>query len=151
MRSLENIVYISLDTFRKKLHNKGIQTLQDAWLTFFSSVQAKDIVALIDRYPEFREYYDDIASYRRKPKEVLHMYSEMIAFLDRNTVQYMVEDMTNQLSVLKKTNEELETQTKELESQNKDLESQNKDLESQNKDLLAEVERLRNLVQTDET
>ena len=151
LRSLENIVYISLDTFRKKLHNKGIQTLQDAWLTFFSSVQAKDIVALIDRYPEFREYYDDIASYRRKPKEVLHMYSEMIAFLDRNTVQYMVEDMTNQLSVLKKTNEELETQTKELESQNKDLESQNKDLESQNKDLLAEVERLRNLVQTDET
>jgi cell division protein FtsB len=72
------------------------------------------------------------------------MYSEMIAFLDRNTVQYMVEDMTNQLSVLKKTNEELETQTKELESHNKDL-------ESQNKDLLAEVERLRNLVQTDET
>ena len=151
LRSLENIVYISLDTFRKKLHNKGIQTLQDAWLTFFSSVQAKDIVALIDRYPEFREYYDDIASYRRKPKEVLHMYSEMIAFLDRNTVQYMVEDMTNQLSVLKKTKEELEMQTKDLESQNKDLESQNKDLETQNKDLLAEVERLRTLVQTNAT
>ena len=72
------------------------------------------------------------------------MYSEMIAFLDRNTVQYMVEDMTNQLSILKKTKEE-------LEMQNKDLETQNKDLESQNKDLLAEVERLRKLVQTDET
>ncbi len=135
MKSLENITYISLDTFREKLHNKGIQSRQDAWLTFFSSVQAEDIVALIEQYPEFREYYSDIAAYRRKPKEVIRMYSEAIAFLDKNTVKYMVEDMSNQLTVLKKDKEELELQNTDLKSQNMDLEAQKKDLEIQNKDL----------------
>ncbi len=74
LKNLESIIYISLDTFREKLQNKGIRTKQDAWLTFFSSAQAEDIVALIKRYPEFREYYRDIAAYRRKPEEVIRMY-----------------------------------------------------------------------------
>ena len=135
LKSLENITYISLDTFRKKLQNKGIRSRQDAWLTFFSSVRAEDIVELINKFPEFREYYSDIAAYRRNPGEVIRMYSEAIAFLDKNTVKYMVEDMTNQLAVLKKDKEEIEIQMKGLEEKRADLETQNKDLETQNKDL----------------
>ena len=135
LKSLENIVYISLDTFREKLHNKGIQSRRDAWLTFFSSTRAEDIVELINKFPEFREYYSDIAAYRRKPGEVIRMYSEMIAFLDKNTVKYMVEDMTNQLEVMKKEKADLEDQMADLEIQKADLENQMADLEIQKTDL----------------
>ena len=145
LKSLENITYISLDTFRKKLQNKGIQSRQDAWLTFFSAVQAEDIVALINKFPEFREYYSDIAEYRRKPGEVIRMYSEMIAFLDKNTVKYMVEDMTNQLEVMKKEKADLENEMVDLKTQKADLETQKADLETQNRELLAEIERLKGM------
>ena len=156
LKSLENITYISLDTFRKKLHNKSIRSRQDAWLTFFSSVKAEDIIALINKFPEFREYYSEIAAYRRKPEEVIRMYSEAIAFLDKNTVKYMVEDMTNQLAVLKSEKENLETKNADLEAQKADwenqkadLETQKADLETQNRELLAEIERLKGKMGSD--
>ena len=134
---LQNITYISLDTFRKKLQNEGISNIQDAWLTFFSSARAQDILTLIDKFPQFREYYHDIAEYRRKPEEVIRMYSEMIAFLDKNTINYMVEDMTNQVSVLKEEKKELEAQKQQLEAYNQDLKAHNQDLEAHNQELEA--------------
>ena len=176
LRSLQNITYITLDTFREKLQNEGIQSLQDAWLTFFSSVRVEDILKLIDMFPEFREYYRDIAKYRHKPEEVIHMYSEAIAFLDHNTEQYMIEDMANQISILKNEkqhlenecqdlesrnqnlksknqnleskNQNLESRNQNLESRNQNLESKNQDLESQNKSLLEEVARLKKLYES---
>lgn len=169
LRSLQNITYITLDTFRNKLQNEGIQSLQDAWLTFFSSVKVEDILKLIDMFPEFRDYYRDIAKYRRKPEEVIHMYSEAIAFLDHNTEQYMIEDMTNQLNALKKEKADFEkekkdwdtqrqnwdaqrqnwdTQRQNWDAQRQDLESKNQDLESQNKSLLEEVARLKKLYES---
>ena len=111
----------SLDPFRNKLQNEGIQSLQDAWLTFFSSVKVEDILKLIDMFPEFLDYYRDIAKYRRKPEEVIHMYSEAIAFLDHNTEQYMIEDMTNQLNALKKEKMEWDAERQDLETENKRL------------------------------
>ncbi|MBP3297845.1 MAG: hypothetical protein J6M27_14810, partial [Lachnospiraceae bacterium] len=137
LKALQNITYISLDTFRKKLQNEGISNIQDAWLTFFSSARAQDILTLIDKFPQFREYYHDIAEYRRKPEEVIRMYSEMIAFLDKNTINYMVEDMTNQVSVLKEEKKELEAQKQTLEVQKQQLEAHNQDLEAHNQDLEA--------------
>ena len=137
LKALQNITYISLDTFRKKLQNEGISNIQDAWLTFFSSARAQDILTLIDKFPQFREYYHDIAEYRRKPEEVIRMYSEMIAFLDKNTINYMVEDMTNQVSVLKEEKKELEAQKQTLEVQKQQLEAQKQQLEAYNQDLEA--------------
>ena len=152
LRSLQNITYITLDTFRNKLQNEGIQSLQDAWLTFFSSVKVEDILKLIDMFPEFRDYYRDIAKYRRKPEEVIHMYSEAIAFLDHNTEQYMIEDMTNQLNALKKEKMDwdAERQDWDAERQNWDAERQNlnaqrQDLEAENKRLAEEIARLKEL------
>ena len=55
--SLPKINYISLDTFRNAVHN--IDNKLTAWLTFFSSEEPADIMALILAYPEFRELYAD--------------------------------------------------------------------------------------------
>lgn len=46
------------------MHN--IDNKLNAWLTFFSSDEPKDIMALISAYPEFRELYEEIASQAKK-------------------------------------------------------------------------------------
>lgn len=91
--NLANTTYISLDTFRKVVHN--IDTKLQAWLTFLSSDSAEDIIKLVTAYPEFKEYYQDIADFRTKPKEWIYMYSKSLAETDRNTERYMVTDMQN--------------------------------------------------------
>ncbi len=89
--SLSHIKYISLDTFRQTVHN--ITNKLQAWLTFLSSDEPTDIIALITAYPEFRELYQDIAAFRTKPKELITMYSEALEIADRNTVRLMIDDM----------------------------------------------------------
>ena len=75
---------------------ENIDTPLDAWLTFLSSDAPADIVKLVHAFPEFAEYYRDIREFRKNPKELIHMYSEVLAEMDRNTVMYMCEDMQNQ-------------------------------------------------------
>ncbi len=98
MNFLTNYIYISLDTFHSIRQN--IDSYLDAWLTFLSSDTPSDILRLIASYPEFKTYYHEIALFRKKPKELMHMYSEALLELDRNTVDYMIEEM-------KKENEQL--------------------------------------------
>lgn len=109
--SLSHIKYISLDTFHKSVHN--ITNKLDAWLTFLSSDKPEDIISLINAYPEFMELYQDISTFRTKPKELIHMYSEALAIADRNTVKLMIDEMKEQLNEL--TNEK-DTVLKELNS-----------------------------------
>lgn len=98
--SLSKIKYISLDTFRNTVHN--IDNKLQAWLTFFSSEEPADIIALINAYPEFRELYQEIAEFRTNPKELIYMYSEALAIADRNTVRLMIDDMQEELASLTK-------------------------------------------------
>ncbi len=101
VKSLSNILYISLDTFHQVVQN--IDTKLQAWLTFLSSSDAADIIKLITAYPEFTEYYKDIISFRKKPKESIFMYSEALAILDHNTELYMIEELQNSVKELKDT------------------------------------------------
>ena len=93
---LTNYIYISLDTFHSV--SQTIDSYLDAWFTFLSSDSPNDILHLIQNYPEFREYYHDIALFRTKPEELINMYSEALLQMDRNTVNYMIEDMKKELS-----------------------------------------------------
>ena len=98
VRSLFQTIYISLDTFHKAGHN--INTKLEAWLEFLSTDNPADIVRLAGAYPEFLPCYRDIVEFRKNPKELIYMYSEALAVLDRNTENYMCEE-------LKKENEQL--------------------------------------------
>ncbi len=89
--NLSNTIYISLDTFHNVVQN--ISTKLDAWLTFLSSDAPSDIVKLVNAYPEFLSCYKDIVEFRRNPKELMNMYSEALAFLDKNTERYMVDEL----------------------------------------------------------
>ena len=47
---------------------------------------------LMEEYPWLKEIYQEMAAYMSEPKEVLNMFSEALKIMDRNTVQYMIEE-----------------------------------------------------------
>ena len=90
---LDNVVYISLDTFTKQMHNI-IDSKRNAWLSFFTFEKPDEIVKLVHFHPEFIPLYRDIAEFRNKPEEVIGMFSEALRIMDRNTTKYMIDDLT---------------------------------------------------------
>ena len=65
----------------------------DAWLTFLSVDEPEMIIKLIEVYPQFRKYYEEIYELCRNTEKVMNMFSKELQELDRNTVQYMVDEM----------------------------------------------------------
>ena len=84
---------IPLDIFRGILHNEGIKDKLDAWLTFLSVDGPEMIVKLITEYPQFKAYYEEIYQLCRDTEKVMEMFSKELQELDRNTVQYMIDEM----------------------------------------------------------
>lgn len=128
VNSLSNIIYISLDTFHSVVQNIGTEL--DAWLTFLSSDAPADIIRLVDAYPEFKQCYQDILTFRTNPKELITMYSEALTILDRNTTKYMCEEMQKQIT----------EQAAIIEEKNLAIAEQNNTIAA----LQAELERLKN-------
>ena len=132
--SLSHITYISLDTFNSMGQN--IVTELDAWLTFFSCTDGEHIVRLVQEYPKFLEYYKDIAVFRTKPKELIYMFSEALEILDRNTANYMIDELAQEVKSVK---EELDSAKSELDSAKSELDSAKK--ESMTKDTLIDTQK----------
>lgn len=51
------------------------------------------IIKLIEVYPQFRKYYEEIYELCRNTEKVMNMFSKELQELDRNTVQYMIDEM----------------------------------------------------------
>jgi len=130
LKLLSNLTYISLDTFREVSQN--IDNQMEAWLTFLSSDKPEDMIRLVEKYPEFKECYHDIRMFRQKPEELISMFSEALIQMDKNTVQYMIEEQQKELEEQQK---ELEEQQKELEEQRKKILEQNNELKSREKEI----------------
>lgn len=67
-----------------------------------------------------------MAALRRKPEEVLGMYSEALRILDRNTVRYMIEEQQKELEQKK---EEINQQKAIIKDQQKEIEKLKSQLE----------------------
>ena len=93
--NLENVIYISLDTFHEQGQNI-IDSKLHAWLTFFSCNEPDKIIELVSMYPEFIPLYKDIAQFRKSPGEVIGMFSEALKIMDRNTTKYMIEELARE-------------------------------------------------------
>ena len=83
------------------LHNKGINNRLDAWFTFLSSDLPEDIISLIDKYPDFKPLYDEVYTMCLNTEKVMQMFSKELAELDKNTVQYMIDEMQNEIDGMK--------------------------------------------------
>ena len=143
VKLLANLIYVSLDTFYKV--SKTINNKLEAWLTFLSSDKPEDIMRLVEQYPEFEECYHDIAIFRRKPEELMGYFSEALREMDRNTMQYTIEQMLKEKieevkekeaeileakMVLDEAQTTLDKKRHELESTQNELESTQNELES---------------------
>lgn len=101
LEMVQEYVFIPLDIFRKNHHNKDIKTEIEAWLTFLSSDRPEDILGLIRQFPCFEALYDDIYTLCLNTERVMGMFSKELLEMDRNTVQYMIDEMQDEINAMK--------------------------------------------------
>ncbi|PWJ51591.1 PD-(D/E)XK nuclease family transposase [Faecalicatena contorta] len=135
VNTLQEYILIPLDIFKENTHNKGIKNELDAWLTFISFDEPEKMIELIENYPEFKEMYEEVYQMCLNMERVMGMFSKELRELDRNTVQYMIEEQKKNLAekqkeVAEKQKEVVEKQKEVVEKQKK-LEEQQKQLEEQ--------------------
>lgn len=116
---LQEYVFIPLDIFKNILQNKGIRNKLEAWLTFLSVDEPETILKLITEYPQFDRCYEEIYELCRNTEKVMEMYSKELQEMDRNTVQYMIDEMQGEINekdkVIQKQSEEIQKQEEEIQ------------------------------------
>ena len=153
---LQKYVFIPLDIFRAIYHNDGKSNGKnsanrrwnktEAWLTFLSTDEPEIIIELIRQYPEFKEMYEEIYVMCQNVEKVMEMFSKELIQLDRNTVQYMIDEMQDTIDVQKEEleakQETIDTQKGELEQQKATISTQKNELEEQKTTINTQKEEL---------
>lgn len=143
LETLQEYVLIALDIFQEVVHNKGIENELDAWLTFISCDEPERMIELMEKYPQFKAMYQNLYDMCLNVEGVMEMFSKELRELDRNTVQYMIEEQEKELERKRKEveekKEEVEQKTKEVEQKKKEIEQKTKE----NEELKREVEELK--------
>ena len=94
---LQNFIFIPIDIFLEKFHNRGIESELDAWLTYLGCDEPEYIIQMITLYPEFMPLYSDLYELCQNIERVMEMWSKELQILDRNTVKYMIDELQEQL------------------------------------------------------
>jgi hypothetical protein len=140
---LQKYIFVPLDIFRNIMHNKEIENELEAWLTFLSMDEPEMIVKLIETYPKFQEIYEQIYGMCRNIEGVVAMFSEELRELDRNTVQYMIDVMQDEINAQKGTIYEQKSKLDEkqlmLDEKQSTIDEQKSQLDEQ-KNKIAELE-----------
>ena len=97
MDLLQDYIFISLDIFRLKMHNKKVITLLEAWMTFFSTDDPEEIIKLITDFPQFKPMYETLYQMCRNVENVMGFFSEELREMDRNTVRYMIDELQKEV------------------------------------------------------
>ena len=109
MDLLQDYIFISLDIFRSKMHNKKVTTLLEAWMTFFSTDDPEEIIKLITDFPQFKPMYETLYQMCRNVENVMGFFSEELREMDRNTVRYMIDELQKEVDTQKTLLEEKDT------------------------------------------
>lgn len=139
---LQEYAFIPLDIFHSILQNKGIRNKLEAWLTFLSADSPELIGQLIQEYPQFKKYYEEIYTLCTNVEKMMGMFSKELQQLDKNTVQYMIDEMQDELDAKLK---ELQESEERLEEQQDLIAKQNAQLLEKDADLQASQEEIRRL------
>lgn len=133
---LQKYLFIPLDIFKKSRHNRNINDKRDAWLTLFTSDEPEEIIEIIEEYPEFRAVYEEGYEICLNVERVMEMFSKELYELDKNTVQYMIDEMQDTIDAQKgeldKQNQTIEAQKDELDKQQDTIAAQKDELEKKN-------------------
>ena len=102
---------------------------------FLSSDDPVDIARIITAFPEFSEYYRELAGFQEKPEELISMFSRVLAEMDRDEYFCMMEELKENVRSLSEQAQSLREQTRGLEDENRSLEDENRSLEDKNRSL----------------
>ena len=119
---------------------KHPMTEKEAWLAFLSSDDPRVILRILEDYPGiFRPLYDRICTMCQNTKEMMHMFSEELSILDKNTVMMMIEEqqetIEQQKQELSKKDETIGQQMQELSKKDKTIGQQMQELSHQKQEL----------------
>lgn len=146
MELLQKYLFVPLDIFQKNKHNENITDKLDAWLMFLSTDDPDAIIRLITAYPEFRPMYEEIYRICRNMECIMGIFSEELLELDRNTVQYMMDEMQKEIDQRKEEldqkSEELNQKKEELNQKSEELVQKSEELKQTNKELVQKSEEL---------
>ena len=131
---LQDYLFVALDIFRKNLQNKAKETINEleAWLIFLCMDDPEWITELTESRPEFQAFYREIYEMCRNTERVMGLFSEELAIMDKNTAQYMIDEMQEQLDEQKRL---FDQQEKLLGERERRLDEQGKRLDEQEKRL----------------
>ena len=139
MNLLQKYVFIPLDLFRSNVQNKGIKNKLDAWLAFLSMDDPDMIIQLITEYPEFKAMYQQAYEICRNVEALMGIFSEELRIMDRNTVEYMIDQMQQEINSQKqeinRKNQEISRRNQEINEYEKTIERYNKKIEFLKKEL----------------
>ena len=108
-------------------------TEKEAWLAFLSSDDPRVILRILEDYPGiFRPLYDRICTMCQNTKEMMHMFSEGLSILDKNTVMMMIEE---QQETIEQQKQELSKQKQELSKKDETIGQQKQELSQQKQEL----------------
>ena len=138
---LQEYIFVTLDNFIKVLHNRGgnINNELEAWLTFLSSDEPEDIVRLVEQYPRFKIYYEEVYRMCLEVEKIMGLFSEELAILDSNTVDYMMDEMQEEIDAkraeLKEKRAELKEKRAELKEKRAELKEKQEELKEKQEEL----------------
>ena len=108
----------------------------DAWLTFLCEDEPGEIEQLIQQYPKFIPMYEDIYQLCRNMEKVMGLYSKELQMMDRNTVQFMIDE---QEELIEKQREQLNRMDEELAQKSEQLSQKDEQLSQKVESLTGQV------------
>ncbi|MDO4678452.1 MAG: PD-(D/E)XK nuclease family transposase [Eubacteriales bacterium] len=141
---LQKYLFIPLDIFLRNIHNKGIRNKLDGWLVFFSDDSPERIIELLGKYPEFKPLYEHVYEMCRNVEKVMEMYSKELLEMDRNTVQYMIDEMQEEIN---QKDEELNQKDVQLSQKDAQLKQINAQLEQERRQYQETLEKMQRQLQ----
>ncbi len=97
------------------------------------------IVSLLDQYPWFENLYRDLYTACCNTEKVMDMFSEELRILDRNTAQYMIDEMEAEI---RKQGEQLKEKDAQIEERDAQLEEKDDQLKVRDVQLQEKVNQL---------
>ena len=117
MNLLQEFVFVALDIYKQNHQNKSIKKRLEGWLTFLSSDEPEDIIALIEKYPDFKTMYEQVYEICQNIEQVMGMFSKELYELDRNTVRYMIDELKEENQRQKEENQRQKEKIEQMEAE----------------------------------
>lgn len=140
---LQEYLFIPLVIFKKNQQNENrsvkIENRLEAWLAFFCMDDPEIIIEIIEKYPDFKEMYEQAYDVCRNIEEVMQMFSKELLELDRNTVKLMIDDMQKQIE---EKDEEIGCQREQLSQKDEQLNQKDEKLNQKDEELSQKDEEL---------